>query len=201
MKPVIITSALLALLAIQGCKEDTPPTPSNGITQDEINDLRFLREEEKLARDVYLFSYAKYGEQIFTNISASEQKHMDKVLELLNTYNIQDPASADTGVFNNPTLQNLYAVLTAKSDSSLLDALWVGATIEDLDIDDIESNIGRTNRSDLLDVYNSLQCGSRNHLRAYASQIKSNGSTYVPQYLSQSDYDDILAGSHESCGG
>jgi len=159
-----------------------------------------LREEEKLARDVYLYAYDKYGLNIFTNIAQSEQRHMDRVLTILTTYNIDDPASTERGVFNNSTLQNLYNILTAKVDSSMLDALIVGATIEDLDIKDIEEFKTRTTKNDILDMYDNLTCGSRNHLRSYYSQILANGGTYTPQYISQDEFEAIINSSKEQCG-
>ena len=35
--------------------------------------LKFMREEEKLARDVYLYLFDVWGQWIFENIAASEQ--------------------------------------------------------------------------------------------------------------------------------
>ncbi len=64
------------------------------LTKEEAEDLLVLREEEKLARDVYLYSYDKYNTQIFSNISSSEQRHMDKILFLLTKYGLDDPVNA-----------------------------------------------------------------------------------------------------------
>lgn len=201
MKNEALILAIVTLFPIASCKEKDGVDPVIlTLTDDEKTDLLYLREEEKLARDVYLFSSAKYGTQIFANISWSEQKHMDEVLTLLIKYGISDPASKDTGVFNDAVLQQLYVDLTLKSEKSLADALEVGATIEDLDIRDIKVNIGRTTKSDLVDVYDKLQCGARNHMRAYYNQLKNEGITYEPKYLSQDELDAILEGSHEGCG-
>lgn len=35
--------------------------------------------------------------------------------------------------------------------------------------------------------------GSRNHLRAFVSQLKSRGIEYVPQYLSPEEYQAIIS--------
>lgn len=170
------------------------------LTKNEAEDLLVLREEEKLARDVYLYSYDKYNTQIFLNISSSEQRHMDKILFLLTKYGLDNPANAERGKFNNTKLQDLYDKLTAQSDISLIEALRVGATIEDLDIFDIDSFMNRTNDTDIMAVYESLNCGSRNHLRAFMKQLKENKGTYTPQFLTQERFDKILKGSHEQCG-
>lgn len=76
----------------------------------------------------------------------------------------------------------------------------MGAIIEDLDIRDLAQMIDRTRDATVLSVYSALQCGSRNHLRAFTSQLTMRGATYAPQYLDQAEYDAILAGAHERCG-
>ncbi|MGV6862416.1 MAG: DUF2202 domain-containing protein [Putridiphycobacter sp.] len=173
---------------------------SKALSAEEIEDLTFLREEEKLARDVYLYAYGIYNESIFLNISNSEQKHMDNTLSLLNKYDLPDPATSVAGEFTNSELQTLYDDLTAQVDISLTDAYVVGATIEDLDIHDIEGNIERTDKSDILNVYEKLQCGSRNHMRSFTAALEGVGSSYNPQYISQSEYEEIINSSNEQCG-
>jgi hypothetical protein len=170
------------------------------LTENEKADLLQLREEEKLARDVYLYEYDKYGLSIFSNISNSEQTHMTQVLNILKAYNIQDPASSVQGVFNDEKLQTLYDNLLVEADKSLLDALKVGATIEDLDIEDITVFLGRTSKSDISTMYESLACGSRNHLRSYYSQIVAYGGTYSPLYISEDYFNSIINSSNENCG-
>ena len=170
------------------------------LTQAEINDLKFLREEEKLARDVYLYSYDKYQLMIFDNISQSEQRHMNSVLNLLNKYGIPDSAASEKGVFNNPDLQKFYNSLTKQADISSVEALKAGATIEDLDINDIDDFTANTTKPDLLNVYENLNCGSKNHIRAFTRWLENEEVTYAPQYISVEEYNVILSGSNEGCG-
>ncbi len=170
------------------------------LTKEEESDLLALREEEKLARDVYLYAFEKYGLNVSKNISNSEESHMGKVLVLLTKYGLPDPASPDRGEFNNEELQEIYNGLTAKVDSSELDALIVGAIIEDLDIRDIELFKTRTVKEDILDMYDELVCGSRNHMRAYYPQVISSGGSYTPQFITQADLDVILSTDREKCG-
>lgn len=203
MKNSIIKS-LIILFFLSSCTSETVSPELNLIdditlTQEEIDDLFFLREEEKLARDVYLYSYELYNIQIFKNISNSEQQHMDSVLKLLNTYNLDDPASKIIGVFNNADLQEIYNNLIEKSSISLIDALTVGNIIEDLDINDIAINESRTINESILNVYSALKCGSRNHLRNYNSQLLQNGGLYVPIYISQNEFESIVSTSNEQC--
>lgn len=209
MKKLIFMSVLVTIFLfscsnnssedIEGIEEINLETQTL-LSNDEIADLLFLREEEKLARDVYLNSYDLYGLQIFKNISNSEQQHMDSVLELLNTYNLEDPASEIRGEFNNSDLQSIYDSLVEKSNISLLEALKVGNTIEDLDINDIAENEERTSKSDLLTVYALLKCGSRNHLRSFNNQVEQNNGTYEPVYISIDEFEDIVSTSNEQCG-
>ena len=104
------------------------------LSEQEKADILFLREEEKLARDVYLLSYDLYGHIIFNNISNSEQTHMNSVYTLIVKYNLSDPAEGrQQGEFENVVLQNLYDSLALQSSVSLLAALKVGAAIEDLE--------------------------------------------------------------------
>lgn len=196
----ILFATVLTLLMLSSCSNDNDNQSSIPLTQAEIDDLKFLREEEKLARDVYLFSYNKYQVSIFNNISQSEQKHMNSVLNLMNKYGIPDSASTEIGVFNNTDLQQLYTALTTQANISLIEALKVGATIEDLDINDIDDFISNTNKSDILNIYDNLTCGSKNHIRSYTSQLSSNGETYIPQFISNEYYITILNESNGGCG-
>ena len=177
---------------------DTSSTAGDALTASESSDLTFLREEEKLARDVYLALGARYGTAIFSNIAASEQTHMDSVLALLERYGLTDPAAGRAeGEFQDATLQALYTQLVTQGDASLEAALTVGATIEELDITDLAHFAAATSRPDVLTVYGNLTKGSRNHLRSYTGQLSGLGVTYVPQYLDQASYDAILASPME----
>ena len=170
------------------------------LSDTEKQDLLFLREEEKLARDVYLYAYNLYHHQVFYNISQSEQTHMDQILALLNNYRIKDPALNEPGSFSNHTLQMLYDELTNQVDISLLEALKVGATIEDLDINDIASFESNTLKVDILNVYSILKCGSRNHLRSFIYQLDMYDYDYIPQYISEEDFNEIINSYNERCG-
>lgn len=202
MKKLGLSIAIVILTIMSSCSdsENNVELLKEALLEEEVTNLEFLREEEKLARDVYYFSYEMYGEIIFSNIMQSEQQHMDQVLKLLNTYQISDPASLEIGVFNNEELQNLYDNLTAKSALSLTDALIVGATIEDLDIKDIAYFESITDKLDILNVLGNLKCGSRNHLRNFTNQLELVNVYYVPQYISLEEYNEIINSSNEKCG-
>ena len=142
------------------------------LTAEEADGLLFMREEEKLARDVYLAMWERWGLQEFENIAASEQQHMDAVLYLLGKYGLEDPA-LDRGVFENQDLQQLYDDLLAQGEVSLVDAIKVGIIIEETDIADITDYLTQTDKKDITTVYNNLLDGSYNHLAAFESLLPS----------------------------
>ncbi len=169
-------------------------TSGSGLTQEEINGLLFMREEEKLARDVYLKLYEMYGLQIFKNIAESEQRHTDAVLSLIEKYNLTDPAINEVGVFRNQELQELYNKLIEQGSRSLADALKVGALIEEKDIIDINKLINETKNPDIIRVYTNLVNGSAHHLVAFVSEYeKVTGEPYHPQLLSQQQFEKIIS--------
>ena len=175
---------------------------STGLTEIEAEGLLFMREEEKLARDVYLTLYDQWNINIFQNIAASEQTHTDAIKTLLDQYGLDDPVVNDEiGVFTNADLQALYDQLVAQGSQSLGDALNVGAAIEEIDILDLEKYIAQTDNADIQMVYESLLKGSRNHLRAFVSTMQRQiGTIYQPQYLSQDAYQAIVGSDIETGG-
>lgn len=174
--------------------------PSPTVSNDEIEILKHMREEEKLARDVYLFLYDKYNVQIFSNIAKSEQRHMDRMKCLLDYYHIEDPALAQAGEYSNPLFKELYDNLTSIGSQSILDAYKVGATIEDLDINDLDEDIDLTQNPAIISIFESLMCGSRNHLRGFYTNIVNASGTYSSQYISQELFQSIVTTSREFCG-
>ena len=165
----------------------------------EVADLVFMREEEKLARDVYLTLYNTWSVSIFNNIAASEQMHTDSIKALLDAYGIADPVVNDTvGVFVNADLQALYNQLVATGSTSLVDALKVGAAIEEIDILDLYEAMAETAQPNILQVYSSLLAGSENHLRGFVSNLSAQGVDYAPQYLSADTYNAIIGSTMNS---
>lgn len=172
--------------------------PKEPLNSTELTSLSFMREEEKLARDVYITLYNKWGVNIFTNISSSEQTHMESVLLLLNKYSLTDPVGSNAvGVFSNSTLQNLYPQLVAQGNISVLEAYKVGATIEDLDIFDLKNALTAIDNQDIKLVYDMLTKGSRNHMRSFYKNVLNVGGTYTPQYITQAEFDAIINSAME----
>ncbi|MEA2007780.1 MAG: DUF2202 domain-containing protein [Chloroflexota bacterium] len=179
--------------------EDESPEPPvdlnvGDLSADEVAGMAFMREEEKLARDVYLTMYELWGLPIFQNIADAEATHMETVKILMDRYGLEDPAEDQgVGVFTNPDLQSLYDQLIDLGSQSRIEAIKVGIAIEEIDILDLEEYIAQTDKADIQQVYENLLKGSRNHLRSFAQMFeKQADEVYQPQYLSQEAYDAIV---------
>jgi hypothetical protein len=123
---------------------------------------------------------------------------MDSIKFLLDKYGISDPVTDDTvGVFQDSEMQGLYDKLVADGSASLEAAMLAGATIEDLDIHDLNNLISATDNDDILTVYQNMAKGSRNHLRSFVSQLSLLGTPYTAQYLTQAEVDQIVASPME----
>jgi len=176
--------------------------PVAALSPGEASFLAFTREEEKLARDLYLMFDETWSAPPFASIASSEQRHMDAALRLLVKYDLPDPAAGNPiGEFENPLLQALHDSLAARGSTGLVPALLVGGYVEELDLRDLASAAADTTRADLDRVYEALACGSRNHLRAFAgSYFAAAGQPYTAQLLPQEDVDRILRQPWERCG-
>lgn len=134
--------------------------------------LSYMREEEKLARDVYLALYDIWDLAIFKNISDSEQKHMDSIKTLLDRYGVPDPAEDKAAGEFTTKFQSIYDDLIEVGSTSVTAALKVGELIELTDIEDLTDALADTDRKDIKRVYTNLRNGSYNHLDAFRFELK-----------------------------
>jgi len=194
-------AALAAILCLAAAPPGRNAFAAPAHTQED-SDLQYIREEEKVARDSYITFNDLWGLAVFANIMDSEQRHMNAVLALLEKYGLPDPAAGKgVGVFTNPALQKLYDTLTALGSGNASSALQVGGLIEETDIQDITAAIGRARHEDIVKTYETLMCGSRNHLRSFAELVaKSAGQPYKAQVLPQDQVNKIIASPMEQCG-
>jgi hypothetical protein len=192
----VLSALLLSALVVSPAAAATSP-----LSADEIAGLQFMREEEKLAHDVYVTFYQQYGLAIFNNIANGEATHMASVKTLLDRYGLADPAAGNgVGVFENADLQALYNQLIAQGRQSLSAALKVGGAIEEIDILDLKERSPTTHVT-------SNRCtqfanGSYNHLRAFVNTLQAQtGEVYQPQYLDAATYQTIIASTNGRRGG
>lgn len=190
----------------------------DGLDYNEVTHLTFMREEEKLARDVYItFSEYYPTAQVFFNITESEQRHTDSVLHVMDTFGLEDPnTDNEVGQFTGDEWGEYftltYQALVEQGKQGLLEALYVGALIEELDMHDIifcpekivessdviedKYDCGQvyTKEESILQLYQNLLAGSASHLKAYVYYIEQfiGEGNYEAQYLSQEEVDGIL---------
>jgi len=171
--------------------------PVEEVTQEEIDGLKRMREEEKLAQDIYL-SLATSGNPLtFKNISKAEATHFAAAKILLERYAIDDPAQAESGKFADPELQAVYDAMAAAGQDSAVVALAVGLEIEEIDIADLVSRLEKSDNKDIRTLYQNLMLGSRNHLRAFNKVLLRKGGTYEPKHLTKEVFDAIIASPQE----
>lgn len=196
MKKFVISLSVI-VLSITGFAQTA------SFTQTEKDAILYLREEEKLARDVYEFLYTKWGSNPFGNIRQSEQTHMDRMKTLITTYKLADPVGNNNdkpGVFTNALLQKYYNELATVGSQSLTEALKVGAKIEELDINDLNVRIKQTKQTDITSTYNYLKMASENHLRAFVRRMKMQGVNYEPVILAKAEFDKIISAKDNNRG-
>jgi len=169
-------------------------TAIESISVEEEHGIIFMREEEKLARDVYTTLYDIWGLAIFNNIAKSEQSHMDAMKVLIDKYALADPNIDDSvGVYSDYHFVETYEELVSLGSESLEGALRVGIIIEELDIKDINEMVAEVEgNEDIVSTYEELLKGSRNHLRAFWDVFSSKGLAYEPQFISQEEFDAII---------
>jgi hypothetical protein len=181
-KLFVLVVLIIATLSINGQTLNTS----------EKDGLLLMREEEKLARDVYNKLYEIWSISVFRNIAKSEQTHMDRVKTLLDQFDIPDPENDIPGVFKNEELQHIYNGMIETGSRSVYDALFIGATIEDLDIYDLEKLMEETDNDNIIIVFKSLRDASINHMNSFNRQLKKEGAEYSAQYITQEYLDEIL---------
>lgn len=205
-KNLIVTG--FALLLLSGCgdnatKSDNNTTVSSASTEivynaSELNSTQreevvFMYNEEKLAKELYATLYTLYGTKTFTNISTrSETKHQLEMQTMLQRYDINflDPTNKERSFqqsdletvafaqFSVDELQNLYDTLYAKAAQTEQDALEVGCMVEVTDVNDLTIAIADTEGFSLLqESYIKLRNGSYNHYHAFDSALKNLGVT------------------------
>ena len=152
------------------------------LNEDQRERLFFIYQEEKVARDVYIYWGNKYPEEsTFASIQLAEQRHMDSAQKLCEKYGIDismvDESEAGYGEFFVPYLQDLYKTCLILSGSTLAEALAVGVLVEETDIgtltDTIDPDIQEVGEmpADVISTYETLREGSYNHLESFNARL------------------------------
>jgi len=171
--------------------------PVSVLSEELVNTLSYMGNEERLAYDVYNYLYNQFGTKQFTNIATKgEYKHITVVQKLVQKYKLNDNIDftnvdlptlgyintpieeMEAGKYDISAIQNLYDDLTAQGSNSEIDALNVGCIIEVVDVTDLDRDIAiaeNENATDIVTVFNFLRDGSYSHYWAFDKGLKNKG--------------------------
>ena len=169
--------------------ENTPQEPRKGISLHWIymGIIGLL-----VAAGIYLF--------VNKNKAENSNELLTEQVETIST----DKASIETDYnaalarldeMKNESVQ-MDSLLTEKSNE--VEALKIGAFIEEYDIADLKKLIAETTNPDVIAVYSNLLKGSENHLRAFVRTLKIRGVVYSPQILSSTDFAAIIVNGNST---
>ena len=160
----VLAASLLAAVALA-----PGATAVTTLTTAQKSQLKYLAEEEKLARDVYAYLAKNVTNQKFSNISRSEQTHMNYMATLLTKYKVTNPTKGKAaGVFVNKDIQALYNTLTKQGSAGILEAMAVGVKIEEVDIASLQKLLAKAMPADVKAALDLLLAASNNHLEAFS---------------------------------
>lgn len=164
----------------RGQGPNAPAPATVPATDAEKADINRMREEERLAKELYEAFGAKWGEDTFNRIAKSEARHADAMGRTLTRYQLPDPSKdSQVGKFADPELQKLWDGWYAKGMESRDGALAVGIELEKADIADLQEAIDRTDKADLDRVYGNLKKGSEHHLAAFEALARGETPTHA----------------------
>lgn len=151
---------------------------STNLTTEQLDELFYIYQEEKVARDVYITLGNLYpSENTFASIQLSEQRHIDaaETLCIKNNIDLSEVNEQEVGNFLVPALQDLYDYCIAEGSKGIIEALQIGVLIEETDIDDLTKAIEEMHMpDDVIRVYENLREGSYNHLEAFQGALSRN---------------------------
>ncbi|HEY6906555.1 MAG TPA: DUF2202 domain-containing protein [Ignavibacteriaceae bacterium] len=151
--------------------KDIMLVPGN-LSAEEAAGIIFMRQEEKLMRDVYTVLGQTWNLNIFLNIVSSEQNHMDAVKRLIIKYDLVDPVTNDeVGIFADPVFQQLFDDFVQQGQQSIPEAMLVGQAIETQAISSLENQLVFVDNQDIIRVYTKLLAASEKHLSSFTIHI------------------------------
>lgn len=147
------------------------------VDQELAENLQFMREEERLAHELYTLLAEQYPEAgVFANIARSEARHMAAVGRQLDRYDLADlGADLAPGDYAFDALDELYDTWSEDGLVSLDLAIQVGIDLETADIADLERILGLDSSDPAERTLSALLAGSESHLAAFTSAMENDG--------------------------
>jgi hypothetical protein len=158
-----------------GASQSSASQTQKGLTKTEINALKYMYEEEKLAKDVYYTLGKKFPNlSVFSRIAKAERIHENSVANVMKRYGIPLPERGnEVGKFTNPHLQELYDNLVKMGEKSPENALKAGIMVEVTDIEDLDKYLKTAKSPDVKALFSFLRSGSYNHYNAFNWYLKN----------------------------
>ncbi len=172
---------------------------AQSISENEKAGILLMREEEKMARDIYQSLNEKWDQVPFSHISESEIYHMSKMKLLIDKFQLTDPVTKNEdkrGAFENASLKKLYDELLSSGNTSMEAAFRAGARVEEVDIRDLKTELAKSGNADIKSTYVYLIQASEHHLNAFVQNLKRMGITYTPVVLTNLEFDVIVNSRH-----
>ena len=166
------------------------------LTADEIEFIYAVREDEKVARDLYFSFFGTFGLKPFENIGKAEDNHIKATEKLFDYYEIDYPALSENGKFENAIRQKLFDSLLLKGTPEL-EAFKVMAMLEESNIVEYGEVLKTIANPNIKIVIENLARASANHFKAAIRQITALGGTYTPAIMTQEQYEAVIATGFE----
>ncbi len=155
------------------------------ITEELLETIEHVANEEKLAHDLYVTLYDYHLNDSNISLSPlydiatySEVEHVQTAEDIAAKYGVEIDSDLEIGVFGLHEIQELYEELYANGVGSPIDAYKTGCMVEVTDVYDLNADIvvaEDSNAEDIVIAYSSLRDGSYNHYWAFDTGLKSMG--------------------------
>lgn len=145
--------------------------------------LQFQLDEERMAGELYLALEAKHAAQPFRDIPRAEARHRALLENLAARAGLKTPAAPEPGRFAPAAIQSRHDTLLARGQASLVEALKVGAFVEEQNIADLRALAVTTDEPEFKAALAALERGSQHHLQAFVRQLRVQGVEYQAQVL------------------
>lgn len=163
------------------------------INDEEKRSLEHITEEVKLARDFAVLMGSKHNSDFFNKIGETKQSDLDKLKDILESKNIDDPVKNDeSGIYKSENFTDLYKGFTESGNTNISNALKAGAEISELQISDCNKFLNIATDQEIKDIFSLIKKNSEKNLKSYINQLSQKGIGYIPKHLTSEDFNKIL---------